>query len=109
MQPETAKRCLDVKDFILFAAIHPPNDRNDKLPFIRRRGRWLEAVGKAASQFYEVNLCEIYYYFLFNDFNSGYRSNNISAGRSPDRSGSISITWLGIILVMLQSVPKSWK
>ena len=71
--------------------------------------RWLEAVGKAASQFYEVNLCEIYYYFLFNDFNSGYRSNNISAGRSPDRSGSISITWLGIILVMLQSVPKSWK
>ena len=69
----------------------------------------LEAVGKAASQFYEVHLCAIYFYLLFNDFNSGYRSNNISAGRSPDRSGSISITWLGIILVMLQSVPKSWK
>ena len=45
----------------------------------------------------------------FNDFSSGYLSNNILAGLSPDRSGSISITWLGIILVMLQSVPKSWK
>ena len=34
MRPETA---LDVKDFILFAAIHPPNNRNDKLPFISRK------------------------------------------------------------------------
>ena len=49
------------------------------------------------------------FYFCLKLISSGYLSNKISAGLSPHLSGSTNITWLGITLVTLQSVPNIEK